>query len=45
MYAADNPIAPIQPTSGVGWLMDMMTTTAGRSVSATRGAVSVSLRR
>jgi oxaloacetate decarboxylase (Na+ extruding) subunit alpha len=45
MYAADNPIEPILPTAGVGWLKDLMTTTAGRSVSATRGAVSVSLRR
>jgi oxaloacetate decarboxylase alpha subunit len=45
MYAADNPIEPIHPTGQVGWLKDLMTTSAGRAVSATRGQVSVSLRR
>jgi oxaloacetate decarboxylase alpha subunit len=45
MYAAGNPIEPIHPVGGVSWLKDLMTTTAGRTVSATRGGVSVSLRR
>jgi oxaloacetate decarboxylase alpha subunit len=46
MYAADNPIEPIYPAAGVdGWLRDLMATTTGRSVTATRGPVSVSLRR
>jgi oxaloacetate decarboxylase alpha subunit len=45
MYAAGNPIEPIDPAGGVGWLTELMTTTAGRTISATRGAVNVSLRR
>lgn len=45
MYAAANPIEPMHPIGAAGWLRDLMSTAAGRSVSATRGAVSVSLRR
>ena len=45
MYAAGNPIEPIHPLGTAGWLRDLMATTAGRAVSATRGSVSVSLRR
>jgi len=45
MYAARNPIEPIHPSGAAGWLKDLMSTSAGRAVSATRGQVSVSLRR
>ena len=45
MYAAAKPIEPIHPLGATAWLRDLMATTAGRAVSATRGAVSVSLRR
>lgn len=48
MYAARRPIEPIHPLSGprgLSWLKDVMETTAGRTVSATRGGVTVSLRR
>jgi oxaloacetate decarboxylase alpha subunit len=48
MYAAARPIEPIYPLSGprgLSWLKDVMDTTAGRAVSATRGPVTVSLRR
>jgi oxaloacetate decarboxylase (Na+ extruding) subunit alpha len=48
MYAADSPIEPVYPLGGargLSWLQDVMATTAGRAVSATRGPVTVSLRR
>jgi oxaloacetate decarboxylase (Na+ extruding) subunit alpha len=48
MYAAAQPIEPIYPLSGVrglSWLKDVMASTAGRAVAATRGPVTVSLRR
>ena len=48
MYAAAHPIEPILPLSGprgLTWLKDIMETSAGRTVSATRGGVTVSLRR
>src|SRR4051794_16834767 len=48
MYAAARPIEPIYPLSGprgLTWLKDLMETSTGRSVSATRGGVTVSLRR
>lgn len=47
MYAADTPIEPVLPVTGpggLGWLGDVLASTAGRSVSATRGDVSVTLR-
>ena len=48
MYAAQNPIEPVYPLSGargLSWLKDVMATSSGRSLSATRGDVTVSLRR
>jgi oxaloacetate decarboxylase (Na+ extruding) subunit alpha len=48
MYAANSPIAPIYPIggwNGLAWLKEVMSTTAGRSVSVTNGSVSVALRR
>ncbi|HEY1277720.1 MAG TPA: hypothetical protein VGF25_22625 [Thermoleophilaceae bacterium] len=48
MYAATRPPEPIHPIGGpygMTWLKDLMATRAGRSVSATRGGVTVSLRR
>ena len=48
MYAAARPIEPIYPLSGprgLSWLRDLMETSTGRAVSATRGGVTVSLRR
>jgi oxaloacetate decarboxylase alpha subunit len=48
MYAAARPIEPIFPLSGprgLSWLKDLMETSAGRQVSATRGGITVSLRR
>jgi oxaloacetate decarboxylase (Na+ extruding) subunit alpha len=48
MYAADRPIEPTYPVSGprgMTWLNDLMVTPSGRTVSATLGEVSVSLRR
>ena len=48
MHAAAQPIEPILPLSGprgLSWLKDLMETSTGRQVSATRGGVTVSLRR
>ena len=48
MYAAALPIEPTYPVAGprgLAWLSDLMVRTSGRSVSATLGDVSVSLRR
>jgi len=48
MYAANQPIEPIYPLGGprgLSWLKDVMATSAGRAVHATRGEVTVSLRR
>jgi oxaloacetate decarboxylase alpha subunit len=48
MYRADNPIEPILPLSGpdgLPWLRDLLKASEARGVSATRGAVSVTLRR
>ncbi len=48
MYAANRPVTPIYPlfgARGLGWLKDVMATTAARSVSATLGDISVTLHR
>lgn len=48
MYAADNPIQPVYPVGGaqgLGWIKDVLATTSARTVTASRGDVSVSLRR
>jgi oxaloacetate decarboxylase (Na+ extruding) subunit alpha len=48
MYAATRPVEPIYPLSGprgLSWLKDLMETSSGRSVSATRDGVTVALRR
>ena len=48
MRDAGRPIEPIYPLSGprgMSWLKDLMATSAGRAVSATRGPITVSLRR
>jgi oxaloacetate decarboxylase alpha subunit len=48
MYRADNPIAPIRPLGGpdgLPWLKDLLRNSEARGVSATRGGVSVTLRR
>ncbi len=48
MYEADNPIEPIRPLGGPGglpWLRDLLRDSEARGVSATRGGVSVTLRR
>jgi oxaloacetate decarboxylase alpha subunit len=48
MYAAAQPIEPILPIGGIagmGWLKDVLHSTAGRSITATRGDVTISLRR
>lgn len=48
MYAANTPIEPVYPVmgpDGLGWLGDVMKTSSGRHLSATRGDVSVTLRR
>jgi oxaloacetate decarboxylase (Na+ extruding) subunit alpha len=48
MYAADNPIAPIRPLGapgGMPWLRDLLRNSEARGLSATRGGVSVTLRR
>lgn len=48
MYEADNPIVPIRPLGGPGglpWLKDLLRNSEARGVSATRGGVSVTLRR
>ena len=48
MYRADNPIEPILPLGGpegLPWLKDLLRASEARGVSATRGGVSVTLRR
>lgn len=48
MYAADNPIEPIRPIpgpDGMPWLRDLLDNSEARGLSATRGGVSVTLRR
>jgi oxaloacetate decarboxylase alpha subunit len=48
MYAAAKPVEPILPLtgpSGLSWLGDLLRHPSGRSLSASRGGVSVSLRR
>ncbi len=48
MYRADNPITPIRPLGGpdgLPWLQDLLRNSEARGVSATRGGVSVTLRR
>jgi oxaloacetate decarboxylase alpha subunit len=48
MRDAGQPIEPVYPLSGprgMSWLKDLMATSAGRAVSATRGSITVSLRR
>ena len=48
MYAAGNPIQPVYPiggAQGLGWIRDVLETSSARSVTASRGDVSVSLRR
>jgi oxaloacetate decarboxylase alpha subunit len=48
MYRADNPIEPILPLGGpegLPWLKDLLQASEARGVSATRGGVSVTLRR
>ncbi|HZO04853.1 MAG TPA: hypothetical protein VFB52_00555 [Solirubrobacterales bacterium] len=48
MYAADNPIEPIYPiggAAGLGWIKDLLATSGSRGVKASRGPVSVTLRR
>ncbi|MFN8203174.1 MAG: hypothetical protein U0S48_11440 [Solirubrobacteraceae bacterium] len=48
MYAAAQPIEPIYPLggrNGLGWLGDVLRNGAGRAITATRGDVTVALRR
>jgi oxaloacetate decarboxylase (Na+ extruding) subunit alpha len=48
MYRADQPIEPIRPLGGpdgLPWLKDLLRASEARGVSATRGGVSVTLRR
>ncbi len=48
MYAAGNPIEPVYPLGGpqgLGWIKDVLDTTSARSVTASRGDVTVALRR
>ena len=48
MYAAAKPIEPVYPLggpNGLGWLGDVMSSTSARSLTATRGGVSITLRR
>jgi oxaloacetate decarboxylase alpha subunit len=48
MYRADNPIVPIRPLgapAGLPWLKDLLRNGEARGLSATRGGVSVTLRR
>lgn len=48
MYAAQNPIKPIFPITGPGgleWIGDVLRSSSGRQVTATRGEVTVALRR
>ena len=48
MYAAGNPIEPVYPLGGpqgLGWIKDVLDATSARSVTASRGDVTVALRR
>jgi len=48
MYAAAQPIEPILPVTGphgLGWLAEVMGHTSGRSITAKRGAVTLTLKR
>lgn len=48
MYRADNPIEPIRPLGapgGLPWLRDLLSNSEARGLSASRGGVSVTLRR
>lgn len=48
MYEADRPIRPVYPLGGrqgLGWVRDVLANRSARSLHATRGEVSVSLRR
>jgi oxaloacetate decarboxylase alpha subunit len=48
MYAADNPIKPIRPfggPEGLPWLRDLLANSEARGLSASRGGISVTLRR
>jgi hypothetical protein len=48
MYAAARAIEPVYPLSGpggLGWLKDVLESSSARSVVASRGEVSVALRR
>jgi oxaloacetate decarboxylase (Na+ extruding) subunit alpha len=48
MYAADNPIEPILPIGGpegLPWLRDLLANSEARGLSASRGGISVTLRR
>ena len=48
MYAADNPIEPVYPiggAAGLSWVKDLLASAGTRGVRASRGPVSVTLRR
>jgi oxaloacetate decarboxylase (Na+ extruding) subunit alpha len=48
MYAARNPIEPVYPLGGsteLGWLRDVMANGTARSLTASQGPISVTLRR
>jgi oxaloacetate decarboxylase alpha subunit len=45
MQQAQTPIEPVHPIGDLGWISHMIKTGAGRTVKATRGGVSVQLRR
>ena len=48
MYAAARPIEPVYPLgdgSGLGWLRDVLASSSARALTASRGGVSISLRR
>ena len=48
MYTADQPIEPILPLGGpegLPWLKDLLRASEARTVSASRGGVSVTLRK
>jgi oxaloacetate decarboxylase alpha subunit len=45
MQQAQTPIEPIHPVGDLGWISDVLKTRAGRAVRATRGDVSIELRR
>jgi hypothetical protein len=48
MYAAARPVEPVYPLggpNGLGWLKDVLASSSARSLSASRGGVSISLGR